>query len=85
MQQDDIVKAFGVIRKRAWRILESDAPQVLSEAEERMKLAKSQHDTRIIRSDLQAEPWGYSIEPARPHKTLNEFTNRIDSKLNRQR
>lgn len=82
MQQDDIVKAFGIIRKRAWKILESDAPQVLSAAEQRMKLAKSQHDTRISRSDLQAEPWGYSIDPDRPLRfatvTVDGIRLRVD-------
>lgn len=68
MTEGQVLRALEVLRMRFHRIWESDAPQVLLEAQQQVRASKKEHDDRLRqrRREYQVTPWGYQIPYERP-------------------
>lgn len=68
MTAGQVRQALEVVRSRFRRILESEAPQVLLQAQEQVRVSKKEHDeaVRQRRREYAVRPWGYEISLERP-------------------
>lgn len=68
MTKGQLLQALNVLRMRLRPILESDAPRVLLQAQEQVRVSKKEHDEalRQRREEHPLRPWGYKIPPDGP-------------------
>lgn len=82
MTEGQVLQALEVLRMRLRPILESDAPHVLGQAREQVRVSKKEHDEQLRQRRAEPPPWGYKIPFDTPLRfqevTIHGLRYRVD-------